>query len=122
TDTLFSDLEAEAARAKATGSDSSPAKEVEDTWSANAGAELLRRRIRYELLGEVLREKSVTVTAEQRQSAEQSLCSGDGQQQVPQGQCPGLEGYPASYKDFQIELAARGNALQALLAQEATDE
>jgi hypothetical protein len=114
-DTLHDDLEAEAARARATESDSTPALAVEDTWSAAATAELLGRRIRYELLGAVLEARDVSVTDEERDLAEQSLCSGGSETEVPEGQCLGLEGYPASYRRFQIELAARGNAYQAAI-------
>jgi hypothetical protein len=120
-DTLYDDLRAEAARAKATDSASTPQKEVEDTWSTTAAAELLARRIRYELLGEELAARHVSVTQTQRDSAKQSLCTGGGSQQVPQGECPGLKGYPTSYQDFQVELAARGTALQEALTAEGAD-
>jgi hypothetical protein len=114
-DTLQSDLEAEAARAEATHSENSPKKDVEDTWSATASAELLGARIRYELLGAALERHNVTVTDEDRSSAEQSLCSGGGTTTQQTG-CPGLKGYPSDYRKYQIELAARGSAYQKYLA------
>jgi hypothetical protein len=119
-DTLISDLDAEAARAKATGSESTPVRDVEDTYSATAAAELLGRRIRYELLGAVLRARKITVTQQERDTAEQTLCSGQQQQQQQQQQqpgCPGLKGYPEAYRQFQIDLTARGNAYQADISQ-----
>ena len=74
-DTLIEDLEAEAARAKATGSASTPARDVEDTYSAAAAAELLGRRIRYELLGEVLTARDVTVTERGARPSRSSRCA-----------------------------------------------
>jgi hypothetical protein len=121
-DTLFDDLAAEAARARATESTESPQRDVEDTWSAAAAAELLGRRIRYELLGEVLRARDISVTGEERDLAEESLCQGGAEAEVPEGECPGLEGYPLSYRRFQIELAARGNAYQAAIGREGGEE
>jgi hypothetical protein len=119
--TLIEDLEAEAARAEATGASSTPALAVEGTFSAAATAELLGRRIRYELLGEVLEARGVTITQQERDLAEQTLCAG-GDTQVPEGECPGLEGYPASYREFQIELTARGNAYSTAISDEGGNE
>jgi hypothetical protein len=113
--TLRSDLEAEAARAEAIHSEDSPAKSVEHTWSTPAAAELLGRRIRYELLGLALKANHLTVADSDRSSAEQSLCSGGGTTTQQTG-CPGLKGYPKDYRTFQIELAARGSAYQKFLA------
>jgi hypothetical protein len=114
-DTLANDLRAEAARADAIHSENNPARSVEDTWSASATAELIGRRIRYELLGAALKDEDLTVTADDRSSAEQSLCSGGGTT-TQQAGCPGLRGYPKAYRTFQIELAARGTAYQKFLA------
>ena len=119
--TLIEDLQAEAARAKATDSSSTPERDVEDTYSAAAAAELLGRRIRYELLGEVLKARDITVTDEERNLAEQSLCTGGSNAQVPEGECPGLKGYPSYYRTFQIELAARGNAYSAAITNARAD-
>jgi hypothetical protein len=113
--TLRSDLEAEAARAEAIHSEDSPAKSVDHTWSAAAAAELLGRRIRYELLGLALKANNLTVSQSDRTSAEQSLCSSGGTTTQQTG-CPGLKGYPKDYRSFQIELAARGSAYQTFLA------
>jgi len=119
---LIDDLDAEAARADETGSTSSPAKEVDGTYSAAAAAELLGRRIRFVLLGEVLSARDITVTQEERDLAEQTLCQGGSSAQVPEGECPGLEGYPAAYRDYQIELAARGNAYSTAITNEGGNE
>jgi len=115
-DTVQSDLEAEAAKAEADHSENSPKKDVEDTWSATAAAQLLGARIRYELLGLALERHHVTVTDEDRTSAEQSLCSGGGTQTQQATGCPNLKGYPSDYRKYQIELAARGTAYQKFLA------
>ena len=118
--TLIDDLDAEAARAAKIGSDSSPAKEVDGTYSASAAAELLGRRIRYVLLGEVLAARDITVTQEERDLAEQTLCQGGSSTQV-QG-CPGLEGYPKAYREYQIELTARGNAYSTAISEQGGNE
>jgi hypothetical protein len=118
--TLIDDLDAEAARAAKTGSDSSPAKEVDGTYSAAATAELLGRRIRFVLLGEVLAARKITVTQQERDLAEQTLCQGGSSTQV-QG-CPGLEGYPKAYREFQIELTARGNAYSTAISEQGGNE
>jgi hypothetical protein len=115
-DQLIRDLEAEAAKARKDGSETSPKGDVDGTWSATTAAELLGQRIRYELLGKALAAAGHEVTGEERDLARQSLCSGgaSGQTQTQQQGCPGLDGYPQAYRTFRIELAARGNAYQSV--------
>ena len=70
----------------------------------------------------MLTARDITVTDEERNLAEQTLCTGGSGAQVPEGECPGLKGYPSYYRTFQIELTARGNAYSAAISKQAADE
>ncbi len=121
---LLADLEAEVIASRRAGPDEAgsnpfidPRGAGRDTYSAAITASKLGDRIIHALIGQELEQRGIEVTDADLEAARGQLCTDPATgQPAAGGACPNLDGYPAPYRDFVIELTARSGALQRAVA------